>query len=61
LGTTFGKELKMVKREMHVLQNNVKVLTFLEKRISEISLRYRARSLNNFCVLKVLYECVTIH
>jgi len=49
------------KKNAHVLQNNVKVLTFLEKRNSEISLRYTARSLSNFCVLKVLYKCLMIH
>jgi len=46
------KRIKKRKKEnAYVLHNNVKVLTFLEKRINEISLRYTARSLNNFCVL----------
>ena len=49
-----GKE-----KNAYVLQN-VKFLTFLEKRISVISLRYAARSLSNFCVLKVLYKCLII-
>jgi len=50
----FGREFRNGKRKNpHVLQNKVKVLTFLRKRISEISIKYTARTLKNCCVVKI--------
>ena len=41
-----------------MLQNSAKILIFLKKRISTISLKYSAESLKNCCVLKISYECL---
>jgi len=52
------KNFKRGKRKIsYVLQNNVNFNIF-KKRISEISLKYSAKSWKDFCVLKVLYQCL---